>query len=93
MEQQQIHIEQEKEVDVLTANPAKVVLFNDNVHTFDEVIAQIVKALRCDSAKAESIAWEAHSRGKALVFSGEVEECLKVNSVLEEIALHTHIEM
>lgn len=93
MEKNQTTVQPEKEIDVLTAEPAKVILFNDDIHTFDEVIAQIIKAIKCDSVKAETIAWEAHTKGKALVFSGDLSECLKVNSVLEEIALHTQIEL
>jgi len=86
-------IKPEKEVEVLTYEPAKVILFNDESHTFDEVVGQLIKALKCDTVKAESIAWEAHSNGKALVFSGDMAECLIVNGVLEEIALHTQIEV
>lgn len=84
---------QQDDKDVLTQDPAKVVLFNDDIHTFDEVITQLIKAIRCSTDKAESLAWEVHSRGKAVVYTGEMQECLRVNSVLEEIALHTQIEM
>ncbi len=72
--------------------PAKVILFNDDWHTFDEVILQLMKAINCDSQQAESIAWSVHNNGKAIVFEGELLECLKVSSILEEIALHTQIE-
>ncbi len=89
----QTTIKPEKEVEVLTYEPAKVILFNDEEHTFDEVIGQLIKALRCDSVKAESLAWEVHTNGKAMVFSGDMAECLKVNGILEEIALHTQIEV
>jgi len=34
-----------------------------------------------------------HTRGKACVYTGEMPECLRVSHVLEEIALHTQIEM
>ncbi len=73
--------------------PARVILFNDDWHTFDEVIAQLIKALGCGSDKAEAIAFEAHSKGKALVFEGSMPECLRVNGVLEEISLITQIEV
>ncbi|MEE9288791.1 MAG: ATP-dependent Clp protease adaptor ClpS [Bacteroidota bacterium] len=89
----QTTIKPEKEVEVLTYEPAKVILFNDEEHTFDEVIGQLIKALRCDSVKAESLAWEVHTTGKAMVFSGDMAECLKVNGILEEIGLHTQIEV
>lgn len=86
-------VEIEKEIDVAIQEPATVILFNDEIHTFDEVVGQIIKALGCDTAKAEAITWEAHSKGKAAVYTGEITECLRVNSVLEEIGLHTQIEV
>jgi ATP-dependent Clp protease adapter protein ClpS len=83
----------EKDIEVAIQEPATVILFNDEIHTFDEVIEQLIKALRCDTTKAEALTWEVHNNGKAAVFKGEMTECLKVNSVLEEIALHTQIEV
>lgn len=83
----------EKEIDVAIQEPATVILFNDAIHTFDEVIEQLIKALRCDTTKAEALTWEVHNSGKAAVYKGEMSECLKVNGVLEEIALHTQIEV
>ena len=65
---------------------------NDNVHTFDEVILQLRKATGCGASSAESKAHEVHTRGRAIVFEGELCDCLRVTSVLEEIALHTQIE-
>ena len=79
--------------DVLVQEPSKVILFNDDVHSFEEVIDQLVKAIRCDTAKAEALTWEVHSTGKAAVFEGTMDECVQVSGVLEEIALHTQIEM
>lgn len=72
--------------------PSKVILFNDDWHTFDDVINQLIKAINCSKTKAEEIAWEVHSKGKSCVYSGELEECLRISSILEEIALHTQIE-
>lgn len=71
---------------------SKVILFNDEEHTFEEVTAQIIKAINCSLAEAESLTWEVHSKGKACVFTGEMHECLRVSSILEEIQLHTQIE-
>ena len=73
--------------------PARVILFNDDWHTFEEVIGQLIKALGCSSEKAEAIAFEAHSNGKAAVYEGPLNDCLRVNSVLEEISLITQIEI
>lgn len=69
----------------------RVFLFNDDYHTFDEVINQLIKAINCSFEKARDFAFEVHVKGKAMVFSGNMQSCLKVSSILEEIALHTQI--
>ena len=71
--------------------PFKVILYNDDVHTFDEVIIQLIKAVGCSFEKARSFAFEVHVKGKAIVYFGDLPSCLKVSSILEEIALHTQI--
>jgi ATP-dependent Clp protease adapter protein ClpS len=73
------------------ALPYKVLLFNDNIHTFDEVIVQVCKAIECSQERGEQIAWEVHTHGKSVVYDGEMTECLRVSSILEEIALHTQV--
>jgi ATP-dependent Clp protease adapter protein ClpS len=83
----------EQDEDVGTQEPAKVILFNDEVHTFDEVITQIIKATRCARDKAEALTWEVHNGGKAVVYTGELARCVQVSSVLEEIQLMTQIEV
>ena len=89
----QTHTEEEVIDEIKTQEPAKAVLFNDEVHTFEEVIHQIIKATGCDQAKAESLTWEVHNTGKAIVYTGELVKCLQVTSVLEEIELMTQIEV
>ena len=79
-------------VETDTKTTPKVILFNDEEHTFDEVVAQIIKAIKCSSEKAESLTWEVHTKGKAVVYEGDIDECIKVSSILEEIALKTQIE-
>ncbi len=79
--------------DVSIQTPAKVILFNDEIHTFEEVIGQLIKALKCDTAKAEALTWEVHTSGKAAVFDGPMDQCMMVSGVLEEIGLHTQIEI
>jgi ATP-dependent Clp protease adaptor protein ClpS len=86
------HLEKETIDHTGTEFPCKVLLFNDNIHTFDEVIAQLIKATGCSFARAESIAWEVHNKGKAVCYIGNLSGCLQVVTILEEIALHTQIE-
>ena len=90
---QKPEVEKQYDTDVLVQQPAKVILYNDEEHTFDEVIGQIIKVIRCDAAKAEGLTWEVHNSGKAAVFEGTMDDCLEVSHILEEIALHTQIEV
>lgn len=85
----QIDINKEEETPV--QEPCRVILYNDDWHTFDEVIFQIIKAVGCSFEEARTMTFEVHVKGKCTVFAGSMEECLKVSSVLEEIALHTQI--
>lgn len=70
---------------------SRVVLYNDDWHTFDEVINQLIKATKCGFEKARDYAFEVHVNGKAIVYNGSLRECLTVSSILEEIALNTQI--
>lgn len=70
-----------------------LILFNDSHHDFDEVISQVMLAAGCSYDKAESITLEAHNKGRAAVLSGKLDECLKAQGILEEIALRTSIEV
>lgn len=69
----------------------KVILYNDDWHSFEEVINQLIKAIKCPFEIARDLTFEVHVRGKAIVFSGDMKDCLQVSSVLEEIALNTEI--
>jgi len=84
-------IEPEITDETIVGTPYKVILYNDDVHSFDEVINQIIKAIRCNFEAARSLTFEVHVKGKAIVFIGELAKCLKVSSILEVISLHTQI--
>jgi len=85
----------EREVEVLEEEAIsgawRVLLFNDDVHTFDEVIGQIIKATGCSHTRAQVLTWRVHHEGKAQVFESDLEACLRVESVLAEINLITRI--
>ena len=85
-------VEEAVAVEERRADPWRVILFNDAVHSFDEVVGQLVKATGCSAADAERIAWTAHVRGKARAYAGPFEDCFRVQAVLREIELMTEIE-
>jgi len=72
--------------------PHKVILFNDETHSYDEVVRQVQKATGYDPSKCEQITHEAHTKGRAIAYVGHLERCEMVESILAEIRLGTKIE-
>ena len=77
--------------DELMAFPWSVILFNDDIHAFEEVVQQVQKATGCSFSSAYEITLEAHHKGQAVCYSGELDACKKVSRILEEIHLLTEI--
>ena len=69
----------------------KLILFNSH-HIWDDVVIQLQKATGFDIVQCEQIAIIAHTRGKAVVKSGEIDELELTNNILREINLVTSIE-
>jgi ATP-dependent Clp protease adapter protein ClpS len=76
----------------ILGKPYNVILFNDETHSMEEVVAQLMKATRCDAGRASAIMMEAHNMGRAVAFSGSLERCEHAESILAEIRLGTQIE-
>jgi ATP-dependent Clp protease adaptor protein ClpS len=86
----QITTLEEEKTDITIGS--RVILFNDDWHSFEEVITQIIKATKCSFIAARDKTFEVHVNGKAVVYSGVMSDCLRVSGILEEILLHTQIE-
>ncbi|HMQ68166.1 MAG TPA: ATP-dependent Clp protease adaptor ClpS [Ignavibacteria bacterium] len=69
----------------------KLIIYNSD-HLWDDVTAQLHKATGYDNVHCEQIAVIAHTKGKAVVKSGDLIELQKIDSVLKEIDLITSIE-
>jgi len=85
-------VEEDVADDTRIDEPWRVILFDDDIHTFAEVISQLVRATGCSTLQAEQHAWTVHTEGKDCVYTGEFFECLRVQGVLREIALVTEVE-
>ncbi|MBO6584911.1 MAG: ATP-dependent Clp protease adaptor ClpS [Gracilimonas sp.] len=83
---------EKEEVKDAVDTPWRLILYDDDIHTFDEVISQLMKATGCSLSEAEDKTWKVHNEGKALVHEGEFEECLRIDGVLKEIQLVTEIK-
>jgi ATP-dependent Clp protease adapter protein ClpS len=84
--------EAEEKTSTVVIEPWNVILLNDDWHTFEEVILQVLKATGCSIEKAQEITWKVHTEGEAVCYSGPKERCEHVASILEEIDLAVKIE-
>jgi ATP-dependent Clp protease adaptor protein ClpS len=69
-----------------------VLLFNDDYHAFDQVVAQVQKATVCSPGEAFQITYTAHTNGQAVAYVGGKAQCEQVANVLREIDLHVELE-
>jgi ATP-dependent Clp protease adaptor protein ClpS len=79
-------------VEVETSNGYNLVLFNDNVNTFDWVIHCLVEICEHDSMQAEQCAFIVHNNGKCEVKNGSYEDLEPRCSALLERGLSAEIQ-
>jgi ATP-dependent Clp protease adaptor protein ClpS len=70
----------------------RVILFNDDHHSMDEVVHQIIKATHCSPERAVDIMLKAHLDGQAVCFRGSHARCEEVADVLREIDLKAEVQ-
>lgn len=80
--------------DVLTdiGNPSELIVYNDEVNTFDWVIKCFVEILDHSSEQAEQLSLIIHFKGKATVKSGPREVLKPLKDALVERGLSAVIE-
>lgn len=64
-----------------------VILFNDSIHEFSYVEDCLMKLCFKTKREAKKIAKEAHANGKAICFTGSMEECETVAEHMTEANL------
>ncbi len=85
-------IELLEEVEVLEKKAHKLVLYNDDVNSFDWVIKCLMEYCKNTQEQAEQNAWFVHFKGKAVVKSGEVKTLKPMCEALCENGLSAKIE-
>ena len=82
-----------EEVDVqeVTTQQHEIVLYNDDVNTFDHVIETLVLVCEHSEIQAEQCAILVHYKGKCTVKTGDLEELVPQCSLLLDAGLSAEI--
>jgi ATP-dependent Clp protease adaptor protein ClpS len=78
--------------DLLTAEEHQLILFNDDVNTFDFVIESLVSICRHDPLQAEQCALIVHYKGKCAVKNGTFDDLEPMCTALLDRGLTAAIE-
>jgi len=70
----------------------RVILFNDDTHTMDEVTIQLMLALHCPAEVAVEIMLTAHRTGRATVTITTRPEAERIGGILQQIDLQVRVE-
>ncbi|HLT87526.1 MAG TPA: ATP-dependent Clp protease adaptor ClpS [Sphingobacterium sp.] len=70
----------------------RLVLWNDEINTFDHVIYCLMKHLQYSEAQAEQIAWKVHTEGKCAVLEGSYTEMEVYRKILKSEGLTVSVE-
>ncbi|HEY0896047.1 MAG TPA: ATP-dependent Clp protease adaptor ClpS [Sphingobacteriaceae bacterium] len=70
----------------------QLILWNDEINTFDHVIYCLTKYLDYSDSQAEKIAWKVHNDGKCVVLEGSFTELEVYRKILQQEGLTVTIE-
>ncbi|MCB0791607.1 MAG: ATP-dependent Clp protease adaptor ClpS [Flavobacteriales bacterium] len=70
----------------------EIILFNDDVNTFDHVIESLVEVCQHDPVQAEQCAWITHYRGKCSVKRGTFDTLEPRCTALQQRGLSVDIQ-
>ena len=70
----------------------EIILYNDDVNTFDHVIETLIRVCKHDALQAEQCAILVHYKGKCSVKNGSIEELTPYCSALLDAGLSAEIQ-
>ena len=88
-----VKIDPSLDEDILTKSVEKheIILFNDDVNTFQYVIETLVKVCKHTYQQAEQCAYIVHFSGKCVVKTGSLEKLIPICTTLLEAGLSVEI--
>jgi ATP-dependent Clp protease adapter protein ClpS len=82
----------EEHYDIDDEGPYVVILYNDDYHSMEEVCAQLQKATGYNFERCETIMLEAHTRGRAIAYTGSQCDCERAANILRQIRLQVETD-
>jgi ATP-dependent Clp protease adaptor protein ClpS len=70
----------------------RLILWNDDVNTFDHVIHCMIKYLDYTEPQAERIAWKVHNEGKCAILEGSFTEVEVYRKILQQEGLTVSVD-
>lgn len=70
----------------------RLILWNDDVNTFDHVIYCLMHHLQYTETEAERIAWKVHTEGKCAILEGSFTELEVYRKILKSEGLTVTVE-
>lgn len=91
-----VEVEQEtftlEEILAGTKESNKLILWNDDINTFDHVIYCLMHYLQYSEEESAKIAWTVHTKGKCAILEGSYTEMEVYRKVLKSEGLTVSIE-
>lgn len=84
--------EEEVEVSIDKDDKHTIILYNDDVNTFDHVINTLVRICKHELEQAEQVAWIVHTKGKCDVKHGSLDFLKPMCKSLQNQGLSAVIE-
>ncbi len=70
----------------------RLILWNDEINSFDHVIYCLTKYLDYTDGQAEKIAWEVHTKGKCAILEGSFTEVEVYRKILQQEGLTVSVD-
>jgi len=80
------------DVDIKTEDEKQIVIFNDDVNTFEHIIVSLIDLCDHSSVQAEQCAYMIHHNGKCSVKKGSYKKLKPICSALLEKGINAEIQ-
>lgn len=68
-----------------------VVVYNDETHSYEQVIEVLIRATGCQYDEAYAETWEVDHKGRAIVHLANKQECERAASIIRSIGLKVEV--